>query len=338
MNLVAVTGASGHLGVNICTQLLQKGHRVRAIHRLPSKAFANTPAEELLGEITDKEFMRQALRGAGAVIHCAAKISIDGDKDGEVRRTNVRGTECVADLCRQLSIPRLVHISSVHAFNLKKATTLCGSDSLVEDRGFAYDRSKRDGLLGVQRAIANGLNAVILCPVGLLGPEDYKFSLMGGFFVNLYRKKLPALVRGAFHWSDVRDTAAAAIRALDAKTEEDIYLLGGHYATVAELADIAKEFCEKPAKLPKLLKLSTPPTLPYEMALLGLPFLRGFAYLTGVPPLYTYESLSVLRHHPQTIDDTPARRDLSYRLRPLRDTVADTYDWFRRHGDLQEAA
>ncbi len=305
---------------------------MRGLHRRPSAALAGLNIEESLGDIADKKYMLESLQGVDAVIHCAAKISIDGDKSGEVARTNVDGTQCVIDSCEQLNIPRLVHISSIHAFDLTTKKPVEGASPLVGDKGFAYDQSKRDGLLKV-RAAKDKLNSVILCPVGLLGPEDYQLSLMGAFFLNLYHGKLPSLVKGAFYWADTRDTAIAAINALSIASiaSGSVYLLGGHYATVGELARTAESSCQEIFNNKKRMRL---PELPYAMALLGLPFLRSFAYLTGGPPLYTYESLQVLRHHPPSIDDSPARKDLEYRLRPLKDTVTDVYTWLKEKGKL----
>ena len=298
---------------------------MRAIHRRPSKALAGLPLDERLGSITDLSFLRQALQGVDGVIHCAVKISITGDKDGEVARTNVQGTTCVLDLCHQLQIPKLVHIASVHAFDLVKIKQLSIQSPLAPGDAFAYDASKRDAYLKVQQAAKDGLNAVILCPVALLGPHDYRLSLMGKFFVGLYKGRLPALVKGAFYWADVRDTAAAAINALRHGKRGTTYLLSGHHVSVGELARIAAQVCNKRLRRPQL---------PYFLALLGLPFLRGWAYLTKSPPLYTYESLRVLRHHPEAIDDTPARRELGYALRPLHDTIKDTYDWLRQQDQI----
>lgn len=339
MKLIAVTGASGHLGVSVCRLLLKNNYKVRALQRKPYKVFSELGIEEFLGDVADKEYMEQALQGVDAVIHCAAKISIDGDKDGEVARINVAGTQCVIDTCVKLNIKNLVHISSIHAFNQGTNQQVNATSPLVEDKGFAYDCSKRDGLLRVQAA-KDQLNNVILCPVGLIGPDDHRSSLMGEFFRNFYNGKLPSLVKGAFYWADTRDTATAVVNALAALDNKkvasgSVYLLGGHYASVAELARIAEQaahkvFYEKNKKKKKMWR----PELPYIMALVGLPFLRAFAYLTGGPPLYTYESLQVLRQHPPSIDSNPAQKDLGYKLRPLDNTVEDIYRWFSEQGKL----
>ena len=259
------------------------------------------------------------------MIHCAVKISIAGDKDDEVARTNAHGTACILDLCRRLKIPKLVHIASVHVFDLGNIRRLDAQSPLTAEDAFAYDASKRDAYLMVRRAVKEGLNAVTLCPVALLGPHDYRPSLMGKFLINLYKGHLPALVRGAFYWADARDTAAAAINALRHGRKGATYLLSGHYVSVGELARIASQACNKRLRRPQL---------PYFLALLGLPILRGWAYLTKSPSLYTYESLRVLRHHPKIIDDAPARLELGYALRPLRDTIKDTYDWLRQHNHI----
>ena len=220
----------------------------------------------------------------------------------------------------------MVHIASVHMFDLYNYDGVLDEESPVaREDAFAYDLSKRKGVEKVQQVIAEGLDGTILCPVGLIGPRDYRPSLMGNFFINLYKRRLPALVKGGFYWSDVRDTAMAVINALEQPCHHNLYLLGGHYAEVRQLASLAAEVTGKDL---------TRPVLPYGVALMGLPFLKTYSRLTGQPPLYTLESLRVLHSKPAGLNDERARTELAYKNRLLRDTIRDSYDWYKKAGLL----
>ena len=326
--LVVVTGATGHLGANLCLLLLEHGYRVRALHRRDSSGrnLRGLDLELRCGDIRDETFMRKALSGADAIVHLAARISIQGDKDGELHRTNVGGTQLVTRLCLSLRIEKMIHISSIHSFDLyHNHGVLDETSSLAKEDAFDYDASKRQGLEKIREAMAQGLNGTILCPVGLLGPRDYEPSLMGHFFINLYKGHLPALVKGGFYWSDVRDTAKAIMSSLEQPARGEVYLLGGHYAEVRRLAALASQVTEK--------NLSRP-VLPYFLAIAGLPFLKLYTAVTARAPLYTYESLKVLRSAPERLNDEKARTELGYSTRPLVDTIRDTYDWHLQQGSL----
>jgi len=51
------------------------------------------------------------------------------------------------------------------------------NNALIEGRRYPpYDRSKAEGQREVRKAIAGGLNAVIINPTGVFGPYDYQPS------------------------------------------------------------------------------------------------------------------------------------------------------------------
>ena len=75
-------------------------------------------------------------------------------------------------------------------------------------------------------------------------------------------------------------------------------------------------------------------TVPHGLALLGVPFMSGWAWLTKTHALYTRESLSVLRADARVCLDK-AREDLDYSPRPLKQTLQDTYDWLAQSGRLR---
>lgn len=67
--LIAITGATGHIGASLAQQLLAGGRRVRAIARTPEKlaALAAKGAEVWVGDVQDTAFLTEAFRGADAV-------------------------------------------------------------------------------------------------------------------------------------------------------------------------------------------------------------------------------------------------------------------------------
>ncbi|RMF25137.1 MAG: NAD-dependent epimerase/dehydratase family protein [Bacteroidetes bacterium] len=321
---VAVTGATGHIGVNVVRALTEQGHEVRALYRSPAKraCLEGLPCETRQADILRPDSLQDAFRGVDAVIHLAALISIEGGKGGRVHRTNVEGVRHVVAACLRQGVSRLVHFSSVHAFKFRP-----NDPPVLDERcppadasSMAYDRSKALGEQEVLRGVERGLSAVILNPTAVIGPHDHWVSLTGQFFRELFRGTLPALVRGGYDWVDVRDVARAACSALQNGRPGERYLLSGHWADTRRIAEICREVSG--VRPPAL-------TLPLWTAYLGLPFLLPLARLTGRRPLYTYESLRTIQLAHPRCDNGKARRELGFRPRPLPDTIQDIYHWLK---------
>ncbi len=317
--LVVVTGANGHLGSNVVPALLAAGHDVRATVHRNANVLDRLGVEQVPASILDSGALDTALRGADAVIHMAAKISISGDPDGSVARINVEGTHNVAVAARHAGC-RMVHMSSVHAFSLSTGPAIVReTHPRSGSRNYAYDQSKAAGEDAVRSQVSDGLDATILNPAGIIGPSDPGPSRMGLFFLSLRDGRLPALVAGGFDWVDVRDVAHATVRALADGAPGENYLLGGHYATMVELAEMAAQ-CTGQAP-PRLV-------VPIWLAAAGVPLAR---LRKRHDPVYTLESLGALRHG-KPIDSSRARQVLGHEARPLVETVRGLYDWFAAEG------
>lgn len=318
---VAVTGASGHIGANLVRELLARGDRVRALVRRHTRALEGLDVERVPGDLRDPESLHRAFEGAEIVYHVAGMISLDGGHAGLVEATNVGGTKNVARAALACGVRRLIHTSSVHAFAMEPVNTPVDESrppSSTEAHATAYDLSKAAGELRVREAIDDGLDAVVLNPTAVLGPYDFGPSRTGKMFLDLYHRRLPSLVRGAFDWVDSRDVARAAIAAAERGQRGANYLVGGHYRTLVELAGLAAEVTGVPA--PRWVS-------PMWLARVGAPFTTLWGRLRGTEPLFSTESLRAVRLCPK-IDDSRARRELGHAPRPLSETVRDVYAWF----------
>jgi uncharacterized protein YbjT (DUF2867 family) len=82
--MIAITGATGHTGSLLATQLLRQGEKVRAIGRSEERlrAFKNKGAEIAVGDQTDQAFLTRAFSGADAVYLLLPPKSDDPDFRG----------------------------------------------------------------------------------------------------------------------------------------------------------------------------------------------------------------------------------------------------------------
>lgn len=320
---VVVTGAAGHLGANLVRALLARGDVVRALVHRRAEALAGLgPGLELVrGSVCDAASLASAFAGAELVYHLAGVISIDGDRDGLVEAVNVAGTAKVARACREQGA-RLVHVSSVHAFDMAPLDQVLSEDRpQVADSPAhsAYDRSKARGELAVRRELDAGLDAVILNPTGILGPHDFGPSRLGRLVGDLACGRLPALLDGGFDFVDARDVVEGLLAAAARGRRGHNYVLGNRWCGLRELAELVH--AAGGARPPRLV-------VPTGLAELGVPFARGWSRLGGTEPLFTSESLAVLVSN-RSISSAKARAELGYGPRPLAETIADTLAWLR---------
>lgn len=322
---VAVIGASGFLGNNICRVLLQKGYSVKGLVHIHSNSLERLDLEKIRGDILNLDSLKKFLRGVNFVVHVAGKNSIAGDPDGSVYKVNVEGTKNVVEACLTEGVQRLVFISSIHALKQDPDVELDETRAFVGSEGFIHDISKSDAEREVLKGIAQGLDAVIVTPTAAIGPFDFQPSFMGQGLIALYHRKLPAIVAGGFDWVDVRDIAKGCIAAMEKGKAGERYLLAGMWKTVRELTQLVQEATGKTA--PKF-------TSPRWLAKMGLPIAKAYSFMTNAPMLYTTETLEVLVRCNRNISCSKAKRELGYHPRPLAETIRETYDWFRQTGAL----
>ncbi|MGR3973501.1 MAG: NAD-dependent epimerase/dehydratase family protein [Candidatus Rhabdochlamydia sp.] len=324
--LVAVIGASGLIGNNLCRALLQEGYSVKALIHQNSHSLEDLALEQVKGDILDPEGLRAFLQGCDVVFHAAGKISIDGDKDGMVHTVNVEGTKNVVEACLATGISRLIYFSSIHAFKQSPEGLLDESRPLVGSEGFKHDIAKSDAEKEVLKGIAQGLETVILIPTAAIGPYDFAPSLLGQGLITLYNRKLPTLIDGGFDWIDVRDIAKAALVAMKKGNPGNRYVISGVWQTVKDLSLLIEEIAGVPS--PKF-------TSPHWLAKIGIPLAKVLSRMTQTPMLYTHETLEVLLRCNRNISSLKARRELGFYPRPLKETLQDTLRWYKQAGKIE---
>lgn len=324
--IIAITGANGHVGVNLCKELIDLGHEVRALVHKNAKGLEKLNVKIFNGDLLNKASLVPFLEGAEIVFHLAAKISITGDSHGSIRAINTEGTRFMIELSKEFGVKRFIHFSSIHAFRQEPHDqVLDEARPLVEEEAFAYDRSKADGERIVMNAAKDGLDAFVLSPTAIVGPMDYEPSLMGKALLQLYHHQIPALVPGGYNWVDVRDIVQAAIQSIDKGRKGEKYLLAGHWHSLPEVARFIEKHTGK-----KIVRT----VMPFWIAWIGLPFITLYSRISGRTPLYTCESLKIIIKSSKQISYEKASRELGFRPRRMEETVQDIMNWFDMNGYL----
>jgi dihydroflavonol-4-reductase len=321
---IAVTGASGHIGVNLCQALIQHGHSVRALIHKNDHGIKELPLECVPGNLMDASSLSRLVRGVEVFFHLAAVISIQVRNKEELFEKNVKGTENVLNAARKEGVRRVIHFSSIHALVHEPLDRILDeARSLALKDGVDYSRSKALSELVVQEAVKKGLDVVILNPTAVIGPFDYAPSLLGRALILMYRGKIPALINGGYDWVDVRDAVKAAIVSVEKGEKGERYILSGHWKNLCELAELTYGISGERYK-----KMTCSPGL----ARIGLPFLKLYCRLNSTQPLYTKDSLKILQTAHSHVSCEKARKRLGFNPRPMEETLRDTFDWYKMNG------
>jgi dihydroflavonol-4-reductase len=321
-----VTGASGHLGANLVRSLLAKKWKVKALVRRDKRALEGLDIEYFPGDVLDKESLTKAFTGADVVFHLAGRISVVTFDRKEVEAVNITGVQNVVDACLATSVKRLIHTSSFHAHKQEPLDQPMDESRSLLDEGIypPYDHSKAKGEKIVRDAIKKGLDAIIINPSGMLGPNDFKPSHFGTTILSMAKGKTPALVDAGLSWVDIRDVADGMIKACEEAKAGAKYFFSGNWIT---LKDIAQQVAAiTGVKPPRIL-------LPMWLAKTSAPVATFFDRIRGKRPLFTSISMKELESNPD-ISHARASKELGYQPRPIEQTITDTVAWFQAHGFL----
>ncbi len=327
--MILVTGATGHIGNVLVRELVERGHSVRAL-LLPGEDLApldSLPVECLEGDVLDPASLEAAVRGVSEVFHLAGLISILPGMRPLLHQVNVIGTRNMLQASLRAGVRRFVYTSSIHAIAPPPPGTII-DERLPFDPEQAwgdYDRSKAEATLDVRRAAAEGLDAVIVCPTGVIGPYDFRRSEMGQFLLDCARPGPKVYVDGAYDFVDVRDVAQGHILACERGGTGESYILSGSRLTVRRILSLVERITG--AVGPHL-------RLPFWLASLVARFTPLYYRLTRARPRFTPYSLHTLLSN-SWISAAKAQRELGYRSRPPEVTIADTLEWFARRGLLR---
>jgi dihydroflavonol-4-reductase len=323
MNLV--TGATGHIGNVLVRKLLAAGESVRVLifpgeDTLPLKDLL---LEMVTGDVLDPLSLRKAMQGVTRVFHLAGIISILPGKNRIVNRVNFEGTQNIIAEARQAGVKRLIYTSSIHA--IQRAPQGVRIDERLpfdpENSAGEYDRSKAQASLAVLEASRNGLDSVILCPTGVIGPNDYRRSELGQLILDCVEQKTQFYVDGAYDFVDVRDVADGIMKAAEKGRSGETYILSGEKLTVRRIIDLLWDLTGR-----RFARIY----IPFSLARFAARFTPLLYVHRKIKPRFTSYSLETLRSN-SDISHAKATAELGYHPRRLKESIADTVDWFRKN-------
>ncbi|MGH7441237.1 MAG: NAD-dependent epimerase/dehydratase family protein [bacterium] len=335
MNITLVTGANGHIGSRVVHALLKRGRRVRALLRpgadlrgLATETRAEGQLEIVRGDLLDGASLGAALKGASRVFHCAAVFDTRLDDESVMRRSNVEGTRNLLQALQAHPVERLVHTSSVAAIGYSRDSLVVLDETIWnQDPIDVYTASKTESERLVHEAVAQGLDAVVVNPVTVLGPGDYKPTPSNAFILLALKKGAPVTFDSGHTYVDVDDVAEGHLLAEERGLVGGRYILGGEpLSNDALLAELARRRGGRPPFV--RLGHASVEVLGWAVELK--------ARLTRTKPLFTRAKAHKLIRYYGYFTHAKAAKELGYAPRPLVQVLDRAEAWYRERGWLPE--
>jgi len=321
-----ITGSSGHVGSNLIRKLHEQNYTIRCIdfdgdHR----AYDGYDVEIMKGDITNKDSLHPIFEDVDVVFHTAALINLDRRFRKAIETVNIEGTRNVCEVALEQGVQKLIHFSSVDAFyRFPIDEPLLEDRKLIEDeQGMPYDYSKAEGQRIVYNYCEKGLDASVIHPTSIVGPNDFKPGLPMQALVDMANGKRKLMANWGYNFIDVRDLCNAAISAVEKGKTGQNYIIGGEYHMYLYIGELIGK---------RLGKKVVYGALPEFVTYLPLPFEYIRALFTNKPRVLTLDAIHTAQTGNKIVPSTLAREELGHNPRPIEETIFDTIDFFQKRG------
>ncbi|MEI7472489.1 MAG: NAD-dependent epimerase/dehydratase family protein [Chitinophagaceae bacterium] len=314
--MILVTGGSGLVGKELITQLLQQGKKLRVLYNktaLPD--FKSNNVEQIQCNILDVVGLEAAMEGVDQIYHCAAIVSFNPRRKMEMFKVNVEGTANVVNVALEAGVKKMVYVSSVAALGRIREDALINETMnwTPETSNSAYGQSKFLAEMQVWRGVGEGMEAVMVNPVIILGAGNWNEG-SSKIFQSVYNE-FPWFADGTTGFVDVRDVAKAMIALMDSSINAERFILSSTNTSYEYvLKGIASAFGKR---------------VPYKKV---TPFLSGLVWrleaiksiVTGKDPLITKETAATALAKVE-FDNSKLKKFLpDFMYRDLDSTIKET--------------
>lgn len=325
---VAITGATGFLGKSLAKDLAKKGHELylHARSEEKSKSIKEIASKLVVCDITDNEGIKELVKDADIVIHTVSNFRSASGPPESYKKINFDGTVNTFERSKEAGVKRFVHISTIGVLGDIKE---CPASETTEfNPGDNYQRTKLEAEQYCRNQAQGGnldMKLVVIRPCSLYGPGDmrmlkmFKMLKKGTFFVV-------GECDANFHAVYIADLMAGIELAMNADTNNEVYILGGDkYVSLKEYITTAAHAVG--AKYP-WLKI---PFAPMYM----LSAVVEFACVPfGIEPPIFRRRVKFYRNN-RAFDISKAKQELAYSPAvSLEEGMKKTVEWYRQNGYL----
>jgi dihydroflavonol-4-reductase len=322
---VFITGATGVVGTDLLSKLVERGDEVVALARSDEaqQVLTTRGVEVQRGDICDEASMIAGMQGCELAFHVGGINKFCVADAGPMMHANVDGAVAAVNAAKRAGVPRLVMTSS--------AATLGEAHGVVADewtphRGFYlsnYEQSKTLGERAAMRTATDiGQDVVYVNPSSVQGPG--RAGGTGRFFLAFVDGRLKVFVDTYVSLVDIQDCSAGHLLAAQHGVAGERYLLSGIGMTITEALTLAADVAGVERK---------PRLAPRPLAMIGGTAAEYAFRARGKHPPVCREMVRTLLHG-HRYDGSRAQRELGLVYTPARETLQRTIDWARAEGLL----
>jgi dihydroflavonol-4-reductase len=256
--MILVTGANGLLGSRLVYDLVKTGNHVRALIRpganlsVVKSYFRDDEAsfnkiDWQKGDVLDIFSIDDALRNITQVYHCAAKVSFNPSDREEMMEVNIRGTANMVNASLQSGIKKFCHTSSVAAIgrSLNGETIMENTLWKTSRLNSNYAISKYGAEREVWRGIAEGLDAVIVNPVIILGRGNWNEGSPS--MIKKVYEGLKFFTLGSNGFVDVADVSECMMRLMESPLKNERFIIQSENLSYLDFFTLVARYLNKPA-------------------------------------------------------------------------------------------
>jgi dihydroflavonol-4-reductase len=144
-------------------------------------------------------------------------------------------------------------------------------------------------------------------------------------FLDFNNGKMNMGINGAYDFVDVRDVSRGHILAAEKAPSGKNFLLSGERVTMKKMFGMLEEITG--VKGPTLY-------IPTALVKAYCCFTPLYYRLANKTPMYTNYSINTLQSN-SFISHRKASEQLGYKARPIRESIIDTFKWFRESGFIK---
>jgi len=315
--VVVVTGANGHIGNNLCRQLLEQGYNVRGTVRSLDKA-PDLDMEFVEADVLKSEDWPGVLKGATGLFHLATIYSTSGDGQLILDTANI-GTENVFRAAAESGIKRIVYTSSVAAIGSTPRKIVKDESNWNSNFSLPYTRAKTESEEQAWKLAEElGLDLRVINPSGVLGGSFTRPTPSTDIIGDAMKGKYPVVPKIPLAFVHVDDVATAHRLAYENDDANGRYLLAPHQGgTIHDLLKRARKLYPK-MKFPRLgIPLWMLPIVVFQDWIMGM--------FTG-KRLMTRSAAKSFSNGDSKYSNKKVEDELGMKWKPFDDMIHDTVE------------
>jgi dihydroflavonol-4-reductase len=343
--MILVTGATGFIGAHLLYYLTENQKPIRALKRKNSSLeqvknifrYLDELGEGKVGkqkfediewvdaDILDLPELENKFEGVTEGYHAAVILSFVPGHRKEVLHCNINGTANIMNLSLEKGVEKVLHISSIAALDRKENEEVNESDFMEEMKfSSAYSESKFYSEMEVWRAMAEGLNAVIVNPGIVLGVGDFS---KGSPKMLTAVEKVPFFYpAGINSFVDARDVAKCSISLMNSSVSGERFIVSEGNYSYKKIFDAMADGLKKKKPSIKISRIMS------ELLWRGDKIRSLF---TGRNPTYTKHLANTVQNN-FYYSSKKIREFNDHQFIPIEKTIVDMCRIYRQNGALSQ--